>query len=121
MLRHTANQQHITFNTLIKGLMEIGVREISANLISGVNTLRMEDETCHVATGCPVEVFIPAFRLTQVFQLFQSLQNGELCYSDFCKLLAQAGCVECTIRISAGHLRFRGNGNEYTAIWHLGL
>jgi len=120
-LTKAAIENRISFPGLVETLLKNGVQGFSANLISGCNTLYMHDESHHVVSGYRAAPPAPVFRAERVLQSFRLTQNGELNYSDFCKLLAQAGCVEFTIKISARHTSFRGNGKDYTVIWYQGM
>jgi uncharacterized protein YbcV (DUF1398 family) len=111
-----SDEKRITFPTVVKALMEVGIERYHADLVAGRKTYYLPDGDFEEVQVHPVGGAAREFSAEGVEKAVRSIQREEIRYREFCRLIADAGCVGYFVSLAGRRAVYYGR----TADAHIG-
>jgi uncharacterized protein YbcV (DUF1398 family) len=115
-----SDEERITFPAVVKALMEVEVERYHADLVTGRKTYYradgdFEDVEVHKAGGAPGE-----FSAEGVEKAVRAIQRQEIGYREFCRQIADAGCVGYFVSLTGRRAVYYGRTGDEHVEWFPG-
>lgn len=119
-MTNASDEERITFGEVVKALVEVGVERYHADLVCANKTYYMPDgsfETlaCH-QTPTPAQEFSAA----RVEAAVRAIQGQAIKYREFCRRIADAGCVGYFVTIVGRRAVYYGRNGDSHIEWFPG-
>jgi uncharacterized protein YbcV (DUF1398 family) len=111
-----SDEKRITFPAVVKALMEVGIERYHADLVAGRKTYYLPDGDFEEVQVHPVGGAAREFSAEGVEKAVRSIQREEIRYREFCRLIADAGCVGYFVSLAGRRAVYYGR----TADAHIG-
>ena len=115
-----SDEERITFSEVVKALMEAGVERYHADLVAARKTYYLphgdfEEHQVHKA-GAPALVF----SAEGVEKAVRAIQRQEIGYREFCRRIAEAGCVGYFVSLAGRRAVYYGRSGDEHVEWFPG-
>jgi uncharacterized protein YbcV (DUF1398 family) len=110
----------MAFPAVLRALGEAGVGRYHADLATGARTYFMPDGDFEITQGAPVRGAAPAFDPDGVKAALKKVQAGAIGYPEFCRWIADAGCVGYLVSLSGRNALYYGRSNDSYIEWFPG-
>ena len=115
-----SDEERIAFPAVVKALMEVGIERYHADLVAGRKTYYLpggdfEDVEGHKVGGAARE-----FSAEGVEKAVRASQRKEIGYRQFCRLIADAGCVGYFVSLAGRRALYYGRTAETHLEWFPG-
>jgi uncharacterized protein YbcV (DUF1398 family) len=116
-----SDEERVTFAEVVRSLIEAGVERYHADLQRGERTYYLPNGESEAVKGHAVAV-APAqtFSAPRVEAAVKAIQNGKIQYLEFCKRVAQAGCVGYLASMAGQRVVYYGRTGDYHVEWFPG-
>lgn len=108
-----SDQSSMTFPEVVARLMEAGVERYHADLMRAEKTYYLPDGASFVTPCHAIEAATAdAFSADGVSAAVRAIQRGEIDYAEFCRRIAQSGCVDYVVSLAGRRAVYCGRGGE---------
>lgn len=116
-----SDESRVNFGEVVMTLMKAGIERYHADLMRAEKTYYLpngESETvpCHPLGGA----FAQEFTATDVERAVRAAQTGQITYAEFCRLIADAGCVGYHVSIVGKRVVYYGRTGDFHIEWFPG-
>lgn len=92
-MSEASDEERITFPEVVKALMEVGIERYHADLVAGRKTYYLPDGDFEEVGVHKVGGAAMTFSAQGVEKAVRAIQLEEIAYREFCRRIADAGCV----------------------------
>ncbi len=115
-----SDEERVTFPEVVKALVEVGVERYHADLVAGRKTYYLpdgdfEETQVHKAGGAALK-----FSAEGVEKAVRAIQRQEIAYREFCRLIADAGCVGYFASLAGRRAVYYGRTGDEHVEWFPG-
>ena len=115
-----SDEERVTFPEVVKALMEVGVERYHADFVAGRKTYYLpdggfEEVEVHKVGGAARE-----FSAAGVEKAVRSIQRQQIAYREFCRLIADAGCVGYFVSLAGRRAVYYGRTGDEHVEWFPG-
>jgi uncharacterized protein YbcV (DUF1398 family) len=107
-----SNEERIVFPDVVKALMAAGVERYHVDLIDGSRTFYMPDDSYEVVPCEKSSAPAKEFSAQAVEQAIRTSQRGEIGYREFCRRIADAGCVGYIVSMAGRRALYYGRTDD---------
>jgi uncharacterized protein YbcV (DUF1398 family) len=109
-----SDDERITFPEVVKALMEVGIERYHADLVVGRKTYYLPDGDFEEVEVHKVEAATGEFSAKGVEKAVRLIQRQAIGYRQFCRLIADAGCVGYFVSLTGRRAVYYGRtGDEH--------
>jgi uncharacterized protein YbcV (DUF1398 family) len=115
-MTRASDEERIAFPEVVKALLDVGVERYHADLVAGRKTYYLpggdfEDTSAHKVAGAARE-----FSAEGVERAVRAIQRQEIAYREFCRRIAEAGCVGYFVSLAGRRAVYYGRtGDKHVA------
>ena len=115
-----SDEERIAFPAVVKALMEAGIERYHADLVAGRKTYYLpggefEETPSHKVGGAARE-----FSAEGVEKAVRAIQRQEIAYREFCRQIADAGCVGYFVSLAGRRAVYYGRTGDEHVEWFPG-
>ena len=115
-----SDEERITFPEVVRALIEVDVERYHADLVAGRKTYYLpsgefEEVEVHKVGGAA-----HAFSAVGVEKAVRAIQRQEIAYREFCRLIADAGCVGYFVSLAGRRAVYYGRTGDEHVEWFPG-
>ena len=119
-MSEASDQERITFPDVVKALTEVGIERYHADLLAGRKTYYLpagdfEDVEVHKVVGAA-----RAFSAGGVEKAVRAIQRQAIAYREFCRQIADAGCVGYFVSLAGRRAVYYGRTGDEHVEWFPG-
>jgi uncharacterized protein YbcV (DUF1398 family) len=113
-MSEASDEERITFPEVVKALMEVGVERYHADLVAGRKTYYLPDGAFEETSAHKVGGAALKFSPEGVEKAVRAIQRQQIAYREFCRLIADAGCVGYFVSLAGRRAVYYGRtGDEH--------
>jgi uncharacterized protein YbcV (DUF1398 family) len=112
-----SDEERITFPEVVKALMKVGIERYHADLIVGRKTYYLPNGDFEEVEVHKVEAAASEFSAKGVEQAVRAIQQQEIGYRQFCRLIADAGCVGYFVSLAGHRAVYCGRTGDERVEW----
>jgi uncharacterized protein YbcV (DUF1398 family) len=112
-----SDEVRITFPAVVKALMDVGIERYHADLVAGRKTYYLPDGDFEEVQVHPVGGAAREFSAEGVEKAVRSIQREEIRYREFCRLIADAGCVGYFVSLAGRRAVYYGRTADAHIEW----
>ena len=119
-MSEASDEERITFPEVVKALAQVGIERYHADLVAGRKTYYMpdgdfEEVAVHKAGGAAMK-----FSAEGVEKAVRAIQRQEIAYGEFCRRIADAGCVGYFVSLAGRRAVYYGRRRGRACQWFPG-
>jgi uncharacterized protein YbcV (DUF1398 family) len=119
-MSEASDEERITFPEVVKALMAAGIERYHADLVAGRKTYYLpsgdfEETPAHKAAGAAM-----TFSGEGVEKEVRAIQRQEIAYREFCRRIADAGCVGYFVSLAGRRAVYYGRTGDEHVEWFPG-
>ena len=119
-MSEASDEERITFPEVVKALMEAGIERYHADLLAGRKTYYLpdgdfEDVEVHKVGGAALQ-----FSAEGVEKAVRAIQRQAIAYREFCRQIADAGCVGYFVSLAGRRAVYYGRTGDEHVEWFPG-
>ena len=115
-----SDEERITFPAVVKALMAVGIERYHADLVAGRKTYYLPDGDFEEVDVHKVGGAAREFSAEGVEKAVRSIQREEIRYREFCRLIADAGCVGYFVSLAGRRAVYYGRTGDAHIEWFPG-
>jgi uncharacterized protein YbcV (DUF1398 family) len=112
-----SDEERIAFPVVVKALMEVGIERYHADLVAGRRTYYLPDGDFEVVEAHKVGGAAREFSPDGVEKAVRASQRQEIGYREFCRRIADAGCVGYFVSLAGRRALYYGRMAETHLEW----
>jgi uncharacterized protein YbcV (DUF1398 family) len=112
-----SDEERITFPEVVKALRKVGIERYHADLIVGRKTYYLPDGDFEEVEVHKVEAAASEFSAKGVEQAVGAIQQQVIGYRQFCRLIADAGCVGYFVSLAGSRAVYYGRTGDEHVEW----
>ena len=108
-----SDEARIPFPEVVRRLVDAGIERYRADLLRDEKTYYMPDGASHVVSTAPFALSpTETFRADGIVAAIRASQAGQIAYTEFCKRIADAGCVDYIVSFPGRRAVYFGRTGE---------
>jgi uncharacterized protein YbcV (DUF1398 family) len=115
-----SDEERITFPDVVKALMEVEVERYHADLVAGRKTYYLPDGAFEETKAHKVGGAALKFSAEGVEKAVRAIQRQQIAYREFCRLIADAGCVGYFVSLAGRRAIYYGRTGDEHVEWFPG-
>jgi uncharacterized protein YbcV (DUF1398 family) len=116
-----SDEERVSFGEVVIQFTEAGVERYHTDLVRGSKTFYLPNGESEVVAGDPLTVAAAAeFAASGVAAAVKTIQAGEIQYKEFCRRIAQSGCVGYIVSIAGKRAVYYGRTGDSYVEWFPG-
>jgi uncharacterized protein YbcV (DUF1398 family) len=115
-----SDEERITFPAVVKALMEVKIERYHADLVAGRKIYYLPDGDLEEVEVDKVGGAAREFSAEGVEKAVRSIQREEIRYREFCRLIADAGCVGYFVSLAGRRAVYYGRTADTHIEWFPG-
>ena len=115
-----SDEERVTFPEVVKALMEVGVERYHADLVAGRKTYYLPDAGFEEVEVHKVGGAAREFLAAGVEKAVRAIQRQQIAYREFCRLIADAGCVGYFVSLAGRRAVYYGRTGDEHVEWFPG-
>jgi uncharacterized protein YbcV (DUF1398 family) len=119
-MSRASDEERITFPEVVRALMEVGVERYHADLVAGRKTYYLPDGAFAETSTDKVGVAALKFSAEGVEKAVRAIQRQQIAYREFCRLIADAGCVGYFVSLVGRRAVYYGRTGDEHVEWFPG-
>jgi uncharacterized protein YbcV (DUF1398 family) len=119
-MSEASDEERITFPEVVKALMEVGVERYHADLVAGRKTYYLPDGAFEETSAHKVGGAALKFSPEGVEKAVRAIQRQQIAYREFCRLIADAGCVGYFVSLAGRRAVYYGRTGDEHVEWFPG-
>lgn len=119
-MSEASDEERITFPEVVKALMDVGIERYHTDLVAARKTYYLpngdfEETQSHKADGAAL-----MFSAEGVEKAVRAIQRQEIAYREFCRRIADAGCVGYFVSLAGRRAVYYGRTGDQHVEWFPG-
>ena len=119
-MSRASDEERITFPEVVKALMVAGIERYHADLVAGRKTYYLADGDFEEVDVDKVGGAASAFLPDGVEQAVRAIQRRDIAYREFCRRIADAGCVGYFVSLAGRRAVYYGRAGDEHVEWFPG-
>jgi uncharacterized protein YbcV (DUF1398 family) len=119
-MSEASDEERITFPEVVKALMEVGIERYHADLLVGRKTYYLPDGNFEEVEVHKVGGAALKFSAEGVEKAVRAIQRQEIAYREFCRRIADAGCVGYFVSLAGRRAVYYGRTGDEHVEWFPG-
>jgi uncharacterized protein YbcV (DUF1398 family) len=115
-----SDEERITFPEVVKALMQAGIERYHADLVAGRKTYYLPDDDFEEVEVRKVVGAGVKFSAEGVEKAVRAIQRQEIAYREFCRRIADAGCVGYFVSLAGRRAVYYGRMADEHVEWFPG-
>jgi uncharacterized protein YbcV (DUF1398 family) len=115
-----SDEERITFPAVVKTLMEVKIERYHADLVIGRKTYYLANGDFEEVEVDKVAAAAGEFLAEAVEKTVRAIQRQEIGYREFCRLIAEAGCVGYFVSLAGRRAVYYGRTGDEHVEWFPG-
>ena len=115
-----SDQERIAFPEVVKALMEVGVERYHADLVAGRKTYYLPGGDFEEVEVHKIDGAATTFSAAGVEKAVRAIQRQEIAYREFCRQIADAGCVGYFVSLAGRRAVYYGRTGDEHVEWFPG-
>lgn len=115
-----SDEERITFPEVVRALMEVEVERYHADLVAGRKTYYLPDGAFEETDTDKIGGAAHKFSAEGVEKAVRAIQRKEIAYREFCRLIADAGCVGYFVSLAGRRAVYYGRTGDEHVEWFPG-
>jgi uncharacterized protein YbcV (DUF1398 family) len=115
-----SDQERIAFPEVVKALMEVGVERYHADLVAGRKTYYLPGGDFEEVEVHKIDGAATTFSAAGVEKAVRAIQRQEIAYREFCRQIADAGCVGYFVSLAGRRAVYYGRTGDGHVEWFPG-
>jgi uncharacterized protein YbcV (DUF1398 family) len=116
-MSEASDEERITFPEVVKALMEVGIERYHADLVTGRKTYYLADGDFEGVEGNKFGGTAMTFSAEDVEKAVRAIQRQESAYREFCRQIANAGCVGYFVSLAGRRAVYYGRTGDERVEW----
>jgi uncharacterized protein YbcV (DUF1398 family) len=119
-MSRASDEERVTFPEVVKALMAAGIERYHADLVAGRKTYYLADGDFEEVDVDKVGGAAPAFSADGVEKAVRAIQRQDIAYREFCRRIADAGCVGYFVSLAGRRAVYYGRTGDEHVEWFPG-
>ena len=115
-----SDEERITFPEVVMALMAVKIERYHADLVTGRKTYYLTDGDFEDVEGHKFGGAALSFSAGGVEKAVRAIQGGEIAYREFCRRIADAGCVGYFVSLAGRRAVYYGRTGDEHVEWFPG-
>jgi uncharacterized protein YbcV (DUF1398 family) len=115
-----SDEERVTFPEVVKALMKVGIERYHADLVAGRKTYYLPDGAFEETNAHKVSGAALKFSAEGVEKAVRAIQRQQIAYREFCRLIADAGCVGYFVSLAGRRAIYYGRTGDEHVEWFPG-
>jgi uncharacterized protein YbcV (DUF1398 family) len=116
-----SDEERASFPEVVMQLIATGVERYHTDLVRGSKTYYLPNGESEMVAGDPLTLAAAAeFSAAGVAAAVKSIQGGKIQYKEFCRRIAQAGCVGYIVSVAGKRAVYYGRTGDSYVEWFPG-
>ena len=116
-MSRASDEERITFPEVVEALMEAGVERYHADLVAGRKTYYLPDGDFEEVDVDKVGGAASGFLPEGVEKAVRAIQRQDIAYREFCRRIADAGCVGYFVSLAGRRAVYYGRAGDEHVEW----
>ena len=119
-MSRASDEERITFPEVVKALMVAGIERYHADLVAGRKTYYLPDGDFEEVDVDKVGGAAREFSAEGVEKAVRAIQRRDIAYREFCRRIADAGCVGYFVSLAGRRAVYYGRAGDEHVEWFPG-
>ena len=119
-MSRASDEERITFPEVVKALMEAGIERYHADLVAGRKTYYLPDGDFEEVDVDKAGGAARGFSPEGVEKAVRAIQRQDIAYREFCRRIADAGCVGYFVSLAGRRAVYYGRAGDEHVEWFPG-
>ncbi len=119
-MSEASDEERITFPEVVKALMETGIERYHTDLVAGRKTYYLPGGDFEETQSCIADGATMTFSAEGVEKAVRAIQRQEIAYREFCRRIADAGCVGYFVSLTGRRAIYYGRTGDEHVEWFPG-
>jgi uncharacterized protein YbcV (DUF1398 family) len=116
-MSEASDAERITFPEVVKALMQVQIERYHADLVTGRKTYYLADGDFEDVEGHKFGGAATTFSVGGVEKAVRAIQRREIRYREFCRQIADAGCVGYVVSLAGRRAIYYGRTGDEHVEW----
>ncbi len=119
-MSRASDEERVTFPEVVKALMDVQIERYHADLVAGRKTYYLPDGGFEEVEVDKVGGAAREFSAAGVEKAVRAIQRQQIAYREFCRLIADAGCVGYFVSLAGRRAVYYGRTGDEHVEWFPG-